>query len=125
MAVIHSHIQPDNKKINNLQELLLLYNYVVLCVLLIFNGSETLNFITVNVSIGLSFIQFVVIIIYHLLMFVSPCNKLKDVITNAWDNTVKNLYLKQEQRYTSTTVLEIPEVDFAYTDFREPLIGED
>jgi len=125
MAVIHSRIQPDNNTPNNLQELLLLYNYVVMCVLLILNGSETLNVITVNVLIGLSFVQFVVIIIYHLLTFVSPCKKLKDVITNAWDNVVKNLYLRQEQRCTNTTVLEIPEVDFAYTDFREPLIGED
>ena len=43
MAIIHSRIQPDNNKLNNLQELLLLYNYVVMCVLLILNGNETLK----------------------------------------------------------------------------------
>jgi len=120
MAIVHSRIQPDNNKLNNLQELLLLYNYVVMCVLLILNRSEILNVITVNVLIGLSFIQFFVITIYHALTFISPCKKLMNKITNAWNNIVRNHHLAQDERHP---VIEIPEVSFA--DFREPLIGED
>ena len=122
MAIIHSRIQPDNNKLNNLQELLLLYNYVVICVVLILNGSETLNVITVNVLVGLSFIQFAMIIVYRVLKFVTPCRKLKNKVLNAWSSIVKN---QQEHKPNDTTALEIPEVGFAYTDFREPLIGED
>ena len=124
MAIIHSRIQPDNNELNNLQELLLLYNYVVMCVVLILNESETLNVITVNVLVGLSFIQFVIIMVYHLLTFVTPFRKLKNKILNVWGIIVKNHCLRQEDRCIDTAVLEIPEIDFDYSDFREPLIGE-
>ena len=98
---------------------------LMMCVLLILNGSETLNAITVNVLVGLSFIQFVMIIVYHVLTFVTPCRKLKSKVLNAWSNIVNNNCLKQEHSYNDTPTLEIPVVDFAYSDFRKPLIGED
>jgi len=122
MAVIHSRIQPDNNKLNNLQELLLLYNYVVMSMLLILNKTETMNMVTVNAMIGLSFVQFVTIIVYNTTTFLSPCRKLKNKI---WSIIVKVCYIRQNDKcIAATPILEIPEVDFDYSDFREPLVGE-
>ena len=39
VAIIQGYIQPYKNKIINIQELLLLYNVVTMCVLLIFNGN--------------------------------------------------------------------------------------
>jgi len=125
MGMIQSHIQPYNNKLNSLQELLLLYNYAVMCVLLLLNESEKVNVFTINITIGFSFIQFVVIILYHAVTFVTPCSQLKIKISNICSTIVKNhCSLKQEERSFDNTAMEIPEVDFDYTDFREPLIGE-
>jgi len=93
-------------------------------VLLILNRSETINVITVNVLIGLSFIQFMIIVVYHSITFVSPCRKLKNKVTNFWSFIVKICCIRQKDKCIDVTVLEIPDVDFDYSDFREPLIGE-
>ena len=55
LTIIQGYIQPYKNKLINIQELLLLYNFAIMCVLLIFNGNETMNTITVNVMVGLSF----------------------------------------------------------------------
>jgi len=130
LGLIQSYIQPYTNKQNSLQELLLLYNYAVMCVLLILNESETMNVITVNVLISFSFIHFVVIIIYHTVKFVTPFSQLKNKTLNACCNIIKNHCLKQKVYHTDVTTVEIPdlsgpEADLAYAEFREPLIGED
>ena len=61
----HSYIQPYKNKFINLQEMLLFCNYSILCILLLIDRRETSNIIALNVMIGLSFLQFILIIIYH------------------------------------------------------------
>ena len=57
----------------------------------IFNRSESLNVIAVNVLVGLSFIQCTVILIYHTFTFVGPCNKaLTTSVKTIWQKTCIN-----------------------------------
>ena len=65
-SLIHSYIQPYKSKIINFQETLLLYIYVIMCMLLLFNGSELQHVIVLNIMVGLSMAVFVMIIVYHI-----------------------------------------------------------
>lgn len=69
-AILHSYLQPYKNKLINFQEMILLYNYVILCVLLLFDGGEFSNVIISNVMVGLSFLQFTFIIVYHIYSFI-------------------------------------------------------
>ena len=69
-ATILSCIQPNKEKLINFLELTLLYNYVVLCILLMFIQYERFSVIIVNVMVGPSFIQ---LLAYHMLMYMYPC----------------------------------------------------
>ena len=71
MAIVHGYIHPYNNNLINFQELVLLFNYLVLCFLMLFNESELLNIIAVNVLVGASFIQFLLILAYHAFAFVN------------------------------------------------------
>jgi len=75
MLIFHDYIQ---RKLINIQELLLLYNYIILCALLLFNESVLLSLIIVNVMVGLSFLHSVLIMVYHLFVYLitTPCTKL-------------------------------------------------
>ena len=53
-ATILCCIQPNKEKLINFQELTLLYNYVVVCILMMFIDNEEFSVITVNVMVGLS-----------------------------------------------------------------------
>jgi len=127
VAIIHGYIQPNKNQLINVQELFYLFNYAVLCLLLIFNGSETMNVISVNVLVGLSFIQFLSIIVYHTFTFVSPCSKALIKTTNAiWSIfRIKYNFRRKSVHQESNPHMEIPEVYFRFSDFQEPLIGQD
>ena len=43
VAIAHGYIQPYKNKLINIQEMLLLYNFDIMCILLIFNENETMN----------------------------------------------------------------------------------
>ena len=124
MAIIHGYIRPYKRRFLNIQELVLLFNYVVLCFLVLFNKSELLNVITVNVLVGVSFIQFLLILVYHAFAFVSPCSKALNTATVVWNFIRCNCTYRRQVEQESPG-LEIPEIDFDFANFREPLIGED
>ena len=127
VAIIHGYIQPNKSKIVNFQESLLLYNFITLCIFLIFNRSETLNVIMINVVVGLSFLHCALILVYHVFTFLITirCTNVTKPITNVW-NYVENKIFYRRQRQISDESYNIhPEVGINLVDFREPLIGED
>ena len=129
IAIIHGYMQPNKSKLINVQESLLLYNYIILCVLLLFNKSELLNMIIVNVMVGLSFLQSLLIIVYHLFAYLitTSCSKLMDKMTIVKNCIMKKCHHRRRHRvcHNEYSGLEIPEVEFDFTSFREPLIAED
>jgi len=124
IAIVHGFIQPNKSKLLNIQESLLLYNYIIMCTFLLFKKSEELNKIILNCMVGLSFLHFLLIIVYHLFAYLitTPCskliNKVKSCITEKCYNRT------HRQCHIEYAGLEIPET-VNFTSYREPLIAED
>ena len=126
-VIVQSYLQPY-KNIINFQEVLLLCNYIILSVLLLSNEGEFLNIVVLNVMIGLSFLQFMLLIVYHIyaFVFIHHCIKVQDNIKTVWTK-IRTLCWnrRQNDRNNEITELQIPEVSFNYSEFQEPLLGLD
>ena len=124
----HSYIQPYKNKFINLQEMLLFCNYSVLCILLLIDRRETSNIIALNVMIGLSFLQFILIIIYHTYTFVL-CHhsyRVRDCTRTVWIKIKKICWHNKQNNHNSENIhMEIPEITYNYSEFQEPLLGLD
>ena len=104
-------VDNNNNNITNSQELFYLFNYATLWLLLIFNESETLNVITVNVLVGLSFIQFLLIFVYHMFTFVSPCSKTLTQTKAIWNYIRNNCNCRRQSiQQEDNLSMDIPEV---------------
>jgi len=128
LSVIHGYIQPNKSKIVNLQEMLLLYNFALMCIFLVLNKNETLNVIAVNVMVGLSFVHCVLILIYHVFVFMVtiPCTNARKVATNIWNFMEKIDYFRRQRWATNESLdMQIHKAANNLVNFREPLIGED
>ena len=128
VAIIQGYIQPYKNKLLNVQELLLLYNFAIMCVFLIFNGNETMNIITVNVMVGLSFLHCLIILAYHVFAFVITiyCAKLTKTATAVWNYIFEKCHSRRQREiHNKNFTMEIPEAQYNFANFREPLIGED
>ena len=125
MAIVHGYIQPNKNTIINVQESLLLCNFIILCLFLILNETEALNTTAVNVMVGLSFLHCLLILVYHMFAFI-PCTNIKRALTNV-RNYAENkfCYGRQRQSNNENISMQIPEVGHNFAEFREPLIGED
>ena len=110
-SLIHSYIQPYKSKMINFQETLLLYIYIIMCILLLFNGSEFQNAIILNAMVGLSLAHFVMIIIYHVFTYII-CATLHNIKWCRWYNKTRSI--KDD--------IEIQEL---VVNFQEPLLGQD
>ena len=113
VAISLDYIQPYKSNMITFQETLLLYNYAILCVLLSLNGNEFQNVIVVNVMIALSLVQFMIIIVYHIFMYVTCTRLLKCIKQCRWYN----------QR-TRGNINDIEMVGLG-VNFQEPLLGQD
>ena len=127
-ALIHSYIQPYKNKMINIQEMLLFCNYIILCVLLLSDGGEVLSIVALNVLIGLSFLQFMLIILYHMYTFVLAhyCTRVQDCTKAVWIR-IKALCWQNKQNYhnNENIQMEIPVLASNYSEFQEPLLGLD
>ena len=112
ISVIHGYIQPYKSSMINFQESLLLYNYAILCVLLLLNNNEFYSVIVLNVMVGLSMVHFIIIIAYH----VFTC-----IIYTCLSNMCG--WYKQQRR-TSTVNRNNIEME-QFQNFQEPLLGQD
>ena len=125
ITIIHGYTRPNKNAMINIQELLLLSNISTLCLLLMFNSSETLNVVAVNALIGLSFFHCLLILLYHILVFVSPCRRMMCTAKIMWSSAIDKLSCCRGAHEEVHQHIEIPEVDFNLANFQEPLIGED
>ena len=127
-VIVQSYLQPYKNIITNFQEVLLLCNYIILSVLLLFNGGELFNIIVLNVMIGLSFLQFMLLIVYHIyaFAFIHHCIKVQDATRGVWTK-IRTLCWnrRQNDHNNEITELQIPKVSFNYSEFQEPLLGLD
>ena len=112
ISVIHGYIQPYKSNVINFQETLLLYNYAILCVLLLLNGSEFQNVIVINVMVGLSLIHFMIIIVYHIFTYIIRTRLLNSIKWCRWYN----------QRTRGNVGNDI---EMEGPNFQEPLLGQD
>ena len=127
MAIIQGYIQPYKNKLINIQELLLLCNFSIMCILLIFNGNETMNIITVNVMVGLSFLNFLIILVYHVFTFVITihCTRLTKIVTIVWNCVFESCFSRRQREiHNERFTMEIPKSQYNFANFQEPLIGE-
>ena len=125
-AIVQSYIKPYKNKFINFQETLLLCNYVILSVLLLFDGGELLNIIVLNVMIGLSFLQFMLIMAYHIYLFVFMhyCTRVQEPTRAVWTKIKALCCHRRQTNYSNETIqLQIPEITFDYSEFQDSLVG--
>ena len=96
VAIVHSYLQPYKNRIINLQEVLLFCTYVILSVLLLFDRGDI---IVLNVMVGLSFLQFMIIIIYHLHFYVimRHCATVQNTTRAVWIKLTGILLAKEAE----------------------------
>ena len=114
IAISHGYIQPYKSNMINFQETLLLYNYAIMCILFLLNGSEFQNVIVVNVMVALSLVQFMIIIAYHIFTYIICTRLLKSINWCRWYN--------QRTRGNVGNDIELEGLVF---NFQEPLLGQD
>ena len=114
ISVVHGYIQPYKSSMINFQESLLLYNYSILCVLLLLNDDEFYSVIVLNVMVGLSMVHFLIIIAYHVFTYVF----------HAWlPNMCKWYKLHRGTSSVNRNNIEMDREQFE--NFQEPLLGQD
>ena len=93
-----------------------------------FNGNETMNIITVNVMVGLSFLHFLIILVYHVFAFVITihCTRLTKHASTVWNCVYEKCCSRRQREIRNKSfTMEIPEAQYNFANFRQPLIGED
>ena len=126
VAIVHGYLQLYKNRIINLQEVLLLCNYVILSVLLLFDRGELLNVIALNMMVGLSFLEFMVIIIYHFHFYVimRHCATVQNTTRSVWIKLKTFCWHRRQNNHNNgneVIQMQILDVAFNYSEFQEPL----
>ena len=124
-ACIHATLFPFKENTKNIQELLMMMNLNCLFIYSLYTSS---NDITATVLIFVAFLQFSLIVINHVrvyLLSIRSVNlakmKLEDIFKNIFD-----YFNSPAPNNTDQGNLQlIPEVAYNFREFREPLIGQD
>ena len=121
---LHGAIQPFKNSFKNYHEFLYIINLQILYIL---TKSHYQGAITVNVMVTLAAIQFVFIIIYHIITYLY--NGVIGIKINHLTNTLTTWISKLNKPSSNVDLqlhtIEIPEVTYNYREYREPLIGQD
>ena len=129
---IHGIVQPLKSKIQNYQEMLLMFYLHALYVISL-NSQDATDVIITNIIIFLAAVQFCFIIMYHIITYACGANNLSNKLragTNCntftkWICRLLNTPQCQEFQLQDFSRDNIPEVAFNYCEYREPLIGQD
>jgi len=122
---LHGTLRPFKNEIKNHQEKMFIMNILILFVLALYNH-DTTNTTAVNVMIGLAVVQFIFIVIYHIVTYTLSGitrNKLQLYINTLAGLMYNKLSVKQS-RLDSSVKDKIP-MAVNYQEFREPLIIQD
>ena len=121
---LHGVVCPFKIKFKNYNELLYVINLQILYILTL---SYCQGATTVNVMVTLASVQFIFIIIYHIITY--PYSGVIRIKISDFINTVTTWVSKFNKRSSNVGLqlhtIDIPEVTYNYREYREPLIGED
>ena len=124
MLGLHGIVHPFKNSFKTYQELLYISNLHILYNLTL---SEYQGLAIINVMITLAGIQFIFIIIYHIITY--PYSGVIRVKINHFINKVTAWISKFNKPSSNDDLqlhtIDIPEVTYNYSEFREPLIGQD
>ena len=134
MLGIHGYIHPFKTSFKNIQELLFIFNLIVLFV---FIQYERTNNIIVNASVTIAAIHFVIILLNNLRLYqclpalesISRKSKrvidIKHFIINKWRQCIKRNRSHNDHAQNLPLRNVVPEVAYNYKEYQEPLIGQD
>ena len=121
---LHGATHPFKNSFKNYHEFLYIINLQILYIL---TKSHYQGATTVNVMVTLAAIQFIFIIIYHIITY--PYNGVIRIKINDFTNTLTTWISKFNKPSSNVDLqlhtIEIPEVTYNYREYREPLIGQD
>ena len=115
---------PYKNSLKNLHEMILLFNLNVQYVLMLSGDSFT----AVNVMIALAAIQFIFIVIYHIFNYtlsVGLKSKMQQCISTLGNRSIKKFSNNLFQLHDFSYRDRIPEITYNYSEYQEPLVGED
>ena len=116
------YIRPNKNKMVNIQELLLLLN-LTLMYAVSYQGS--IFFIVTNVMIGLAFVQFGIIVLYHFLTHTCHCD-IAHMLKVTREKLMMKFYKKNlRSNLNDIPLLSIPERTYNYAEYRDGLVSDD
>ena len=124
---IHGIVQPLKSKIQNYQEMLLMFYLHALYVISL-NSQDATDVIITNIIIFLAAVQFCFIIIYHIITYACGANNLSNKLragTNTFTKWICRLQKKPQCQEFQLQDFSCDNIPFNYCEYREPLIGQD
>ena len=115
---------PYKDSLKNLHEMILLFNLNVQYVLMLSGDSFT----AVNVMIALAAIQFIFIMIYHVFNYTLSGrlkSKIQQYISTLVNRSDRKFGNNSFQLHDLSYCNQIPEITYNYSEYQEPLVGED
>ena len=134
MLGIHGYVRPFKSTFKNIQELILIFNLIML---LVFVQSENISNIIVNTSVAIASIHFVIILLNNLRLYqclpilqsISRKHEnvinLKQFISSKWRHCIKRNQSHNNHVQNIPLHDVVPEVAYNFKEYREPLIGHD
>ena len=115
----YGYLQPNKNKIVNFQELSILINLTIMYAVSVKDNEKIFSIVT-NVMIGLAFIQFCIIVIYHILAYTYRCKfSIKKKLALLF-TTKKSNHLS-----FNVALLDIPERTYNYSEYQDGLVSDD
>ena len=116
---------PNKNTLVNIQELLLLINLTIIYTVS-YQCSSTISSAVINVMIGIAFVHFTIMILYHFFTFTCHC----DIENLLWAVKAKLIRVCYQLHFTrhpnnDNYLLQIPERSHDYTAYREGLVTDD
>jgi len=124
MIWLHELILPFKSNRANMLDLLNLLNLLLVCILSLYTAS---NYIVVNISVATAIFQLFCIVIRHIKVKLT-CTDLAE-LTKKMNNALANCLHSVKRSETINQqrielVNAVPDIDFNYKEFQEPLIGQ-
>ena len=123
-TVYNGYTCPHKNKLVNIQELLLLINLTIMYAIS-YQCSEITFFNVTNITIGLAFIQFCIIALYHFLFYTCHWN-IMNTLHNMKQKFIQfcsKTHLQDGSNHTA--LLNIPERQYNYAEYQDGLVSDD
>ena len=120
----HGYSRPYKIKLVDIQEFLLLINLTVMHAVSYY-GSENIFSAFSNVMIGLSFIQFCAIVLYHFLTFTCHCNIVGTLQAGKQTMIQYCTKTREFQSLYNAELLDIPECTYNNNEYQDGLVSDD